>query len=45
MLDRGYAVVQRADRHVVRAPGEAGAGDPIERVAGGGFAASVLPRT
>jgi exodeoxyribonuclease VII large subunit len=39
-LQRGYAVVQRADGHVVRAPGDVAAGDPLRvRVAGGELAA------
>jgi len=41
-LQRGYAIVQRADGHVVRAPAEVGAGDPIRvRLAGGELAAKV----
>ncbi len=41
-LDRGYAVVQRADGHVVLDPAEVAAGDPIAvRVARGRFGARV----
>ncbi|MFE7466685.1 exodeoxyribonuclease VII large subunit [Streptomyces sp. NPDC057499] len=42
-LERGYAVLQRADGHVVRKPGEAGApGDVLRaRVSGGEFAVRV----
>ncbi|MFB6816369.1 exodeoxyribonuclease VII large subunit [Streptomyces sp. NPDC056347] len=42
-LERGYAVLQRADGHVVREPGEAGApGDVLRaRVSGGEFAVRV----
>ncbi|MGI8696834.1 MAG: exodeoxyribonuclease VII large subunit [Mycobacteriales bacterium] len=40
-LQRGYAVVQRADQHVVRAPAEVAAGERLSvRVAGGIFAAT-----
>jgi exodeoxyribonuclease VII large subunit len=41
-LERGYAIVQRADGHVVRAAGEVGAGDPLRvRLADGELAATV----
>jgi exodeoxyribonuclease VII large subunit len=41
-MQRGYAIVQRADGTVVRAPGEVGTGDPLRiRVAGGEFHAEV----
>jgi exodeoxyribonuclease VII large subunit len=41
-LDRGYAVVQRPDGHIVRAPGDVGAGDPLlVRVAEGKFTVAV----
>ncbi|MEU4569684.1 exodeoxyribonuclease VII large subunit [Micromonospora sp. NPDC023956] len=41
-LDRGYAIVQRADGHVVRAAGEVGPGDPLRvRLAAGELAATV----
>ncbi|SBV28015.1 Exodeoxyribonuclease VII large subunit [Micromonospora krabiensis] len=41
-LDRGYAIVQRADGHVVRAAGEVGKGDPLRvRLAEGELAATV----
>jgi exodeoxyribonuclease VII large subunit len=41
-LDRGYAIVQRADGHVVRAAGEVGAGDRLRlRLAEGELAATV----
>ncbi|SCE73738.1 exodeoxyribonuclease VII large subunit [Micromonospora mirobrigensis] len=41
-LDRGYAIVQRADGHVVRAAGEVGRGDPLRvRLAEGELAATV----
>ena len=41
-LDRGYAVVQRADGTVVRSPDEVGAGDRLRvRVTGGDIAADV----
>lgn len=41
-LDRGYAVVQRADGHVVRDPAEVETGDPLRiRVAAGELAAEV----
>ncbi|MDW8806627.1 exodeoxyribonuclease VII large subunit [Streptomyces scabiei] len=41
-LQRGYAVLQRADGHVVRAPGEAGPDEPLRaRVAGGEFVVRV----
>ncbi|MGC4804403.1 exodeoxyribonuclease VII large subunit [Micromonospora sp. DT233] len=41
-LDRGYAIVQRADGHVVRAAGEVGGGDPLRiRLAEGELAATV----
>ena len=42
-LDRGYAVVQRADGHVVRDPAEVVADDPLRiRVARGELAAQVV---
>ncbi|MET7880368.1 exodeoxyribonuclease VII large subunit [Micromonospora profundi] len=41
-LDRGYAIVQRADGHVVRAATEVGKGDPLRvRLADGELAATV----
>ncbi|WKU04193.1 exodeoxyribonuclease VII large subunit [Micromonospora sp. HUAS LYJ1] len=41
-LDRGYAIVQRADGHVVRAAGEVAGGDPLRiRLAEGELAATV----
>ncbi|MFS8479833.1 MAG: exodeoxyribonuclease VII large subunit [Micromonosporaceae bacterium] len=41
-LERGYAVVQRADGVVLRRPGEVSAGDPLRiRLAGGDLAATV----
>ncbi|MGC5018500.1 exodeoxyribonuclease VII large subunit [Micromonospora sp. DT47] len=41
-LDRGYAIVQRADGHVVRAATEVGKGDPLRvRLAEGELAATV----
>ncbi len=41
-LERGYAIVQRADGHVVRAAGEVDAGDPLRvRLADGELAATV----
>ncbi|MFI1991171.1 exodeoxyribonuclease VII large subunit [Actinoplanes sp. NPDC020271] len=41
-LQRGYAIVQRGDGHVVRAAGEVGAGDPLRiRVAEGAVTAVV----
>ncbi|MFF3857412.1 exodeoxyribonuclease VII large subunit [Micromonospora sp. NPDC002575] len=41
-LERGYAIVQRADGHVVRAAGEVGRGDPLRvRLAEGELAATV----
>jgi exodeoxyribonuclease VII large subunit len=41
-MQRGYAIVQRADGAVVRAPAEVGAGDPLRiRVAGGELKANV----
>ncbi|MEU9034394.1 exodeoxyribonuclease VII large subunit [Streptomyces sp. NPDC048352] len=41
-LERGYAVLQRADGHVVRAPGEVAAGEVLRaRVAEGEFAVAV----
>ncbi|WP_405978811.1 exodeoxyribonuclease VII large subunit [Streptomyces sp. NBC_00158] len=41
-LERGYAVLQRADGHVVRAPGEVVAGEVLRaRVAAGEFAVEV----
>ncbi|WP_199716775.1 exodeoxyribonuclease VII large subunit [Micromonospora musae] len=41
-LDRGYAIVQRADGHVVRAASEVGKGDPLRvRLADGELAATV----
>ncbi|PZF92402.1 exodeoxyribonuclease VII large subunit [Micromonospora deserti] len=41
-LDRGYAIVQRADGHVVRAASEVGKGDPLRvRLAEGELAATV----
>ncbi|WP_405113717.1 exodeoxyribonuclease VII large subunit [Micromonospora sp. NBC_01405] len=41
-LDRGYAIVQRADGHVVRSAGEVGGGDPLRvRLAEGELAATV----
>lgn len=41
-LERGYAIVRRADGHVVRAAGEVGAGDPLRvRLAEGELAATV----
>ncbi|MGC4865004.1 exodeoxyribonuclease VII large subunit [Micromonospora sp. DT53] len=41
-LDRGYAIVQRADGHVVRAAAEVGKGDPLRvRLADGELAATV----
>ncbi|MDG4836735.1 exodeoxyribonuclease VII large subunit [Micromonospora sp. WMMD967] len=41
-LDRGYAIVQRADGHVVRAAVEVGKGDPLRvRLADGELAATV----
>lgn len=43
-LDRGYAIVRRADGQVVRLTGEVGAGDPLRiRVADGEIAATVTP--
>ncbi|MDG4784556.1 exodeoxyribonuclease VII large subunit [Micromonospora sp. WMMD1102] len=43
-LNRGYAIVQRADGHVVRAPGEVAAGDPLRvRLAEGELGAVVEP--
>ncbi|ROS23051.1 exodeoxyribonuclease VII large subunit [Cellulomonas sp. PhB150] len=42
-LDRGYAVVQRADGHVVRDPADVAAGDRLRvRVAAGELAADVV---
>ncbi|WP_433266854.1 exodeoxyribonuclease VII large subunit [Micromonospora vinacea] len=41
-LDRGYAIVQRADGHVVRAATEVGKGDPLRvRLADGELSATV----
>ncbi|MFI9641914.1 exodeoxyribonuclease VII large subunit [Micromonospora sp. NPDC051925] len=41
-LDRGYAIVQRADGHVVRAAGEVAEGDPLRvRLAEGELTAAV----
>ncbi|WFF02917.1 exodeoxyribonuclease VII large subunit [Micromonospora sp. WMMD964] len=41
-LDRGYAIVQRADGHVVRAAAEVGKGDPLRvRLSDGELAATV----
>jgi exodeoxyribonuclease VII large subunit len=41
-LQRGYAIVQRADGHVVRAAAEVGPGDPVRvRLAEGSLAATV----
>ncbi|WP_329007310.1 exodeoxyribonuclease VII large subunit [Micromonospora rifamycinica] len=41
-LDRGYAIVQRADGHVVRAAGEVAGGDPLRvRLAEGELTATV----
>ncbi|NGM12208.1 exodeoxyribonuclease VII large subunit [Verrucosispora sp. WMMA2044] len=41
-LDRGYAIVQRADGHVVRAASEVAAGDPLRvRLADGELSATV----
>ncbi|MEU5562325.1 exodeoxyribonuclease VII large subunit [Micromonospora musae] len=41
-LDRGYAIVQRADGHVIRAASEVGKGDPLRvRLADGELAATV----
>ncbi|SDX99834.1 Exodeoxyribonuclease VII large subunit [Micromonospora pattaloongensis] len=41
-LQRGYAIVQRADGHVLRAPAEVAAGDPLRvRLADGELAATV----
>jgi exodeoxyribonuclease VII large subunit len=41
-LERGYAIVQRADGAVVRRPDEVAAGDPLRvRLAGGELAATV----
>ncbi|EEP73378.1 exodeoxyribonuclease VII large subunit [Micromonospora sp. ATCC 39149] len=41
-LERGYAIVQRADGHVVRAAGEVGGGDPLRvRLAEGELAVTV----
>lgn len=42
-LERGYAVLQRADGHVVRNPGDAGAPGEVlrARVSGGEFAVRV----
>ncbi|WP_320065863.1 exodeoxyribonuclease VII large subunit [Micromonospora sp. RTGN7] len=41
-LDRGYAIVQRADGHVVRAAGEVDGGDPLRiRLAEGELVATV----
>ncbi|WP_328340106.1 exodeoxyribonuclease VII large subunit [Micromonospora sp. NBC_00421] len=41
-LDRGYAIVQRADGHVVRAAGEVAQGDPLRvRLAEGELTATV----
>ncbi|NLU79348.1 exodeoxyribonuclease VII large subunit [Micromonospora sp. HNM0581] len=41
-LDRGYAIVQRADGHVVRAAGEVTPGDPLRvRLADGELSATV----
>jgi exodeoxyribonuclease VII large subunit len=43
-LERGYAVIQRADDSVVRDPGDVGAGEHIRvLVAGGEFGATVDP--
>lgn len=43
-LHRGYAIVQRADGHVVRAPTEVAAGDPLRvRLAEGELAATAEP--
>ena len=43
-LDRGYAIVQRADGAVVRDPAEVAEGDPLRlRLAGGELAARVGP--
>ncbi|MCB7136543.1 exodeoxyribonuclease VII large subunit [Cellulosimicrobium marinum] len=45
-LDRGYAVVQRADGHVVRAPGDVAAGDALRvRLAAGELGARVETTT
>lgn len=42
-LDRGYAIVQRTDDHVVRDPAEVRLGEPLRiRVAGGRLAATVV---
>ena len=41
-LDRGYAIVQRADGHVVRAAAEVAKGDPLRvRLADGELTATV----
>jgi exodeoxyribonuclease VII large subunit len=41
-MQRGYAIVQRADGHVVRAAAEVGPGDPLRvRLAEGELAAKV----
>jgi exodeoxyribonuclease VII large subunit len=43
-LERGYAVVQRADGVVVRTPGDVAAGDRLRvRLADGELAATVVP--
>jgi len=43
-LERGYAVVQRADGHVVRSPDEVAVGDALAiRLARGRIAAAVVP--
>lgn len=43
-LQRGYAVLQRADGHVVRRPDDVAAGDPLRaRLAEGELAVEVLP--
>lgn len=43
-LDRGYAVVQLADRRIVRTPAQAPAGTALKiRVAGGDFTAAATP--
>ncbi|MBD5787000.1 exodeoxyribonuclease VII large subunit [Cellulosimicrobium terreum] len=45
-LERGYAVVQRADGHVVRTPDDVAAGDPIHvRLAAGALDAAVTTTT
>lgn len=42
-MERGYAIVQRADGAVVRSPGEVAAGDPLRiRLAGGELQATVV---